>query len=51
MRVPAESMAVGVVMARMGVMGGVVRVVVHQWDFNRDSVARTAWIREGVARS
>jgi hypothetical protein len=35
----------------MGMMGTVVRVIVHQWDFNRDSLARTARIPVGAASS
>jgi hypothetical protein len=51
--VSAESMAVAVamVMAGMGKMGIIVRVIVHQWDFNRDSLARTARNRSDAARS
>ncbi|MFY9802552.1 MAG: hypothetical protein WA211_17770 [Candidatus Acidiferrales bacterium] len=55
MRVSAWSMAVAMVvvmlMAGMRIMGGVVRVGVHQVDFNRDSLARTARNRAGSARS
>ena len=53
MRVSAEpvSMAMILAMAGMGMSGGALRVVLHQSDFNRDSLARTARIHEDTARS
>jgi hypothetical protein len=45
------SMAMILAVAGMGMSGGALRVVVHQSDFNRDSLARTARIHEDTARS
>ena len=51
MRMSAESatVAMSVVLASVGMLRGALRMVVHQLDFNRDSLARTARIQEEVA--
>jgi hypothetical protein len=49
MSAESVAVAVSVVLASMGMLGGALRMVVHQLDFNRDSLARTARIHEDLA--